>query len=158
MNEISPAAFQALLAQQTSEVLLSFIRVEHPSLPAPRRLVCNTQPITRLDGVYQPYAFNAPSPAQKEDRVAQTTITVDNTDLELGAILRTLVGMPTVTLFTALASQPNVIEEGPYVFSLTGMQGDMNTISGQLGYDTSIWDQNFPAQTYMPSNSQGLFA
>lgn len=157
MNEISPTAMQALLAQQTTEVFLSFLRVEHPSLAAPLLLVCNYEAITRADGVYQPYAFNAPSPAQKEERIPQTTITIDNTDLTLGSTLRSLRGAPTITLFTALASQPDVIEEGPFVFQLTSISGDLNAITGTLGYDSSVFDQNIPAQNYTPSNSAGLF-
>lgn len=157
MNEISPTAMQALLAQQTSEVFLSFLRVEHPSLAEPRRLVCNTQPIERADGVYEPYAFNAPSPAQKEDRIPQTSITIDNTDLELGAALRGLRGKAKITLFTALASQPDVIEEGPFEFDLNAAEGDQNAITASVGYDSSVFDENLPAQSYTPTNSQGLF-
>lgn len=155
--DVSPEAMQAILAQRTSKVFLSFLKVEHPSLPAPILRVFNTTPITRADGVYTPYAFNAPSPEQTEGTPSGTTITVDNTDLELGMQLRALVGPPTVTIFTALADQPDVIEEGPFELQLNAVTGDSQSITGQLGYDSRIWNQNIPAQLYTPSNSPGLY-
>lgn len=158
MRQVSVAMLQAMLAQQSSEVLLSFLKVEHESLTEPKRLVVNTKPVTRSDGTYQPFMFDAPSPADKEDRVPQTQITVDNTDMDLGRVLRTLTGdPPTVTLFTALASSPDTIEEGPYVFELMSAQGDQNSITGTLGYDSRLFDQQVPAQMYTPVNSPGLF-
>lgn len=158
MNELSPAALRAVLAQQTNEVFLSFLKIEHPSLATPIRLVCNYEPITRADGTYQPCAFNAPSPSQTEDRAPSTQITIDNTDLTINEQLRKLVGAPIVTLFTALASSPDTIEEGPFVFTLQTAQGDVNSITGTLGYDARLFEQNFPAQTYTPVNSPGLFS
>lgn len=159
MNQVSPAAMQAMMAQTTNEVFLSFMRVEHPSLSAPILLVCNYEPIVRHDGTYQPFAFNAPSPAQVEDgKVPQTQITIDNTDLSVQQAMRTLRSPPTVTLFTALASSPDVVEEGPYVFQLAGVDCDENQITGTLSYDASVFDQNMPAQIYSPVNSPGLFA
>lgn len=158
MNELSPAAMQSLLAQTTGEVWLSFLRIEHPSLPEPIRLVCNYTSITRADGVYVPFAFNVPSPAQMEDgKVPETQLSIDNVSLELGDILRTIMGKPQVILFTALASSPDVIEEGPYTFDLTAVDGDKNQITGQLGYDPSVTNQVLPAQTYVPVSSPGLF-
>lgn len=149
---------QSMLAQTTPEVWLSFLRVEHPSLPEPIRLVCNYTPVTRADGVYQPYAFNVPSPAQGEDGgVPETQISIDNTDVELQQILRGLHGKPQIFLFTALASSPDVIEEGPYNFDLTAVNGDKNQITGQLGYDPSVTNQNIPAQTYNPVTSPGIY-
>lgn len=158
MRQVSAEMLQAMLAQQTSEVLLSFLKVEHASLAEPQLLVCNTQPIVRADGTYQPFAFDAPSPADKEERIPQTQITIDNTDMTLGQILRTLTGdAPTVTLFTALASSPDTIEEGPYIFELQAATGDQNSITGTLGYDSRLFDQQIPAQSYTPVNSPGLF-
>lgn len=158
MRQVSLEMLQAALAQQTGEVLLSFLKVEHASLAAPMLLVCNTQPVVRADGTYQPFAFDAPSPADKEERVPQTQITIDNVDMTLGSVLRTLTGdAPIVTLFTALASHPDVIEEGPYVFELQSAQGDQNSITGTLGYDSRLFNQQIPAQSYTPVNSPGLF-
>lgn len=158
MRQVSPEMLQAALAQQTNEVLLSFLKVEHTSLATPYLLVCNTQPITRADGTYQPFAFDAPSPADKEERIPQTQITLDNVDMTLGSVLRTLTGdAPIVTLFTALASHPDTIEEGPYVFELQSAQGDQNSITGTLGYDSRLFNQQIPAQSYTPVNSPGLF-
>ena len=158
MNEVSVPAMRAMMAQETSEIFLSFLQIQHPTLSTPILLVCNYEPITRSDGVYQPFAFNAPSPSQEEDgKVPQTTISIDNTDLEILTKLRTIKSPPKVVLFTALASSPDIIEEGPFIFDLQSVDGDESSLSGKLSYDGSVFDQNFPAQTYTPSNSPGLF-
>lgn len=84
-------------------------------------------------------------------------MTIDNTDLSINEAIRTVVGKPTATLTVVLASQPDVIEQGPFVFSLQDAQGDSQTITATLGYETDIFTQQVPGQNYMPTNSPGLF-
>ena len=157
MREVSLTQLHAMMAQATSEVTLAFLKIEHDDLPDDIRLVMNTDPITRSDGIYQPYHFDAPFPDEAENEVPRTTLTVDNTDLEINDAIRSLAGTPKVTLFAALASSPDTIEAGPWVFDLKGVQADMSAIQGELGMEDDIFGQQFPGQNYTPANSSGLF-
>lgn len=157
MRTVTLPALQAMMAQVTSEVMLAFLKIEHADLPEPLRLVLNAEPITRADGVYVPWHFDAPFPDEAENEIPRTVVTVDNTDLEINDAIRSLAGTPKVTLFAALASSPDDIEVGPWVFDLKNVQADMQTIQGELGMEDDIFGQQFPGQNYTPANSPGLF-
>ena len=45
---LSPAAAQAILARETAVVFLSSMRITHPGLPEPIRIVNNTEPVMRV--------------------------------------------------------------------------------------------------------------
>ena len=84
-------------------------------------------------------------------------MTIDNTDLAIIDAIRTLTGQPAVTLDVVLASQPDMIEAGPFVCSLQTATVTASTIQGTLGYEDDVFAQLVPGQSYLPSNSAGLF-
>ena len=157
MREVSATALQAMLAQDTPEVFIPLLRIEHPDLDAPILLAYNTEPVVRSDGTYLPYPFQINLPKQSEDEIPTVSLTVDNTDLTVNDKIRSLVGQPSVTFSVVLASSPEVEEAGPFAMSLQNAQADMNTISGTLGQEMDIFSQQVPAQQYLPTNSPGLF-
>ncbi|HET9819656.1 MAG TPA: DUF1833 family protein [Rhodanobacteraceae bacterium] len=157
MRQVSPTALQAMLAQDTAEVFVPILRIEHPDLASPILLAYNTETVTRADGDYLPYAFQVNLPAQLDEEIPTVQLTVDNTDLAVNDKIRSLVGKPTVTLSVVLASSPDTVEAGPFVMSLQTAQADANTIQGTLGYEDGVFAQLVPGQSYIPSNSPGLF-
>lgn len=145
-----------MLAQETAEVFVPCLRIQHPSLETIR--VCyNTEKLERADGDYLPYPFQLNLPNQREDEIPRVQVTIDNTDLSVNDAIRNLDGAPVVTLDVVLASSPDMIEAGPFYFELQQITADANTISGSLGQDESIFAQLFPGQQYTPVNSKGLF-
>ena len=157
MRLISSTAMQAILAQNTPEVFIPCLKIDHPSFANPIRLAFNTETVSRTDGDYLPYAFQITLPEQREDQIPQVILTVDNTDLSVNNAIRTLVGQPTVTMDVVLASSPNTVEVGPFDYSLQSAQADANTIQGTLGFEMDIFSQQVPAQLYTPVSSPGLF-
>lgn len=159
MRQVSLTALQAMMAQQTAEVFVPFLKIEHPSFANPIRLVYNTETIPRSDGDYLPYAFQIALPAQMDnsDAPPSVTLTVDNVDLEVNDAIRSITGVPKVTLDVALASTPNTPEAGPFVMNLTSATADANTIQGTLGFEADIFAQQVPGQNYLPTSSPGLF-
>jgi hypothetical protein len=157
MRQVSATAMQAILAQQTPEVFVPFVKIDHPDFANPIRLAMNTEKITRSDGDYMPYAFQINLPDQRDDQIPQVTMTVDNTDLQVNDAIRTLQGPPTVTMDVAMASTPNTIEVGPFEYSLQSVTADANTIQGTLGFADDVFSQQVPGQNYTPVNSPGLF-
>ena len=63
MREVSDTALRAMLAQETAEVFVPLLRIEHDSLSEPIRLAYNTESVTRTDGEYKPYPFKINLPA-----------------------------------------------------------------------------------------------
>lgn len=157
MREVSATALQAMLAQDSAEVFIPLLRIEHPDLADPILLAYNTETVSRSDGDYLPYAFQINLPKQVEDETPQLSVTVDNTDMTVNDKIRSLVGKPSVTFMVVLASQPDTVEAGPFEMSLQQATADAQTITGTLGYELDIFAQQVPAQQFLPSNSPGLY-
>lgn len=158
MRQVSLAMLQAMMAQDTEEVLIAYLKISHPSLPATIRIAANTEVLHRADGDYMPYGFQINLPTQQEDETPAVTVTIDNTDLEINNQIHSLVGTPTVEFGVVLASSPDVVEAGPYHYSMLSAQVDASSIQATLSYEEDIWTQSVPAQTYNPINSKGLYA
>lgn len=157
MREVSPVALQALLAQDTAEVFVPWLRIEHPELATPIRIAYDARALSKADGEYLPYAFQVNLPSQYEEQIPQVQVTIDNTDLEVNEAIRTLVGPPKVTFGVALASQPNIDEAGPFAFELQQVTANSSSIQGTLGFEEDVFSQQVPGQQYLPTNSAGLF-
>lgn len=157
MREVSATALQAMLAQETAEVFIALLRIEHADLAAPVLLAYNTEPVVRTDGTYLPYPFKINLPVQSDEEVPDVTLTVDNTDLEVNDKIRTLVGKPDVTFMVVLASSPDTVEAGPFALKLANALGNAETITGTLGQEDDIFSQLVPGQQYLPTSSRGLF-
>lgn len=154
---LSANAAKAILARETEEVFLCLLTLEHPDISPAIRLVNNTEPVTRSDGTYQPYPFEAVLPEDTDTGRPQVTIRIDNIDREVTRKLRELSGVPKCTLRVVLASSPEVTEMGPFEFSVLSAEYDVMLINVTLGYEEDFLNQAIPAQTYTPSNSAGVF-
>jgi len=155
---LSPVAAQAILARETAVVFLSSMRITHADLPETIRIVNNTEPVIRADGEYIPWAFEAPLPDDNEQPASYIDVTIDNVDRRVSRMIRDLGGEPpqaVIEVFTAQA--PDVVERGPFAFSVLGSELDVMTIRLSLGYEEDFLNQGVPAQSYTPSNSPGLW-
>lgn len=157
MREVSATALQAMLSQDSAEVFIPLLRIEHPDLADPILLAYNTETVSRSDGDYLPYAFQINLPKQVEDETPTLSVTVDNSDLTVNDKIRSLQGKPSVTFMVVLASSPDTVEAGPFEMSLQQATADAQTITGTLGYEGDLFSQAVPSAQYLPTNSSGLF-
>ncbi len=158
---VSPRALQAMLSRETGEVFLICLSIAPPTGStafAPILLVNDNQPLVRADGTYQPFPFEVTLPDDTDERIPQVAITIDMIDRSVIEQIRTVIGLPQVSFFVVLASQPNTIEVGPFQFSLLDAEYDVLTIRGTLGYEEDFLDQAIPGDVYTPTNSPALFA
>jgi hypothetical protein len=153
---VSVNALRAMLAQETGEVFLCCITVTHPAIPT-LRLVNNTQSIVRTAGTYTPCPMQVTLPAQRSDQIPQVNLVIDNVDRTVLEQIRTVTGIPQVTMEVVLASSPDVVEAGPFDFALMSATYDVMVINGVLGYMDDVLNQKVPAMEYTPTNSPGLF-
>ncbi|HET6805329.1 MAG TPA: DUF1833 family protein [Frateuria sp.] len=156
MNPVSIDAMRAMFAQETGEVFLVCLTITHPDIPT-QRLVNNSEPVVRSAGTYNPCPMQLRLPDQREDQLPQVDIVVDNVDREVLRLLRTISGVPQVTMEVILASSPDTVEAGPFNFSLKNATYDVLVINATLGFEDDILNQQVPAMCYTPTNSPGLF-
>ena len=158
MRRVSPNALRAMLAQETGEVFLICLTIAHPTLAAPYLLVNDQVELVRAAGTFQPFAFDISLPNEQDDQLPQVTMTIDNIDNEILRAIRSLSGQrPKVTMELVLASSPDTVEAGPFNFSILNIDYDDAKIQGAIGFEDDLLNTAFPADTYTPTNSKGLF-
>lgn len=153
---LSATAAKAILARETDEVFLCLLEITHPDITT-IRIANNTEPVIRADGTYNPYPFEAVLPEDSDSASPAVQLRIDNIDRDVTRAIRNLSGVPKCTLRVVLASNPNVDEVGPFNFSILNIDYDVMTISAQIGYEEDFLNQAVPAQSYIPSNSPGIF-
>jgi hypothetical protein len=159
VRTISAPALKAVLAQETGEVILVCLTINHSTFSQPFLFVNDQATLTRTAGVFQPCAFDVTLPDEQEDQVPQVQITLDNVDLAVLQKIRTIgAERPSVKMEVVLASSPNTVEAGPFSFSILNISYDVGTIQGTIGFEDDFLNTAFPADTYNPNNSRGLFA
>jgi hypothetical protein len=147
-----------MLAQETGEVFLVCLTLSHPSLSAPYLLVNDQAALVRTAGTFQPFAFDISLPNEQDDALPQVTMTIDNIDTEILVAIRNLGGQrPTVMMEVVLASSPNTVEVGPFNFNILSINYTDATIQGTIGFEDDLLNTAFPADSYTPTNSKGLF-
>lgn len=156
---LSPAALQAMLAEQTDEVPLMCVTISHSSFASPYYLVYNNEPLQRAIAEFEPFAFQLALAPESEDALPQVQMTIDNIDRKILQAIRTLPAGERVsmTMEVVLASQPDVVEVGPVNYKFLSIDFDQAQITGTLGFDDDLLNTTL-GQTYTPVNSPGVFA
>jgi hypothetical protein len=163
MRSLSAPARQAAFAQETGEAFVALLIIDHPTLDAPLRFVNNMEDVySTVGGVAEPQQyfgcpFTVNLPEERDDQLPTVTLSIDNVDQAIVAAIRGLTGAPTLTLYIVLASSPNVIEAGPFVFQLTRAQYTAETVSGQLSFP-DVLNEPFPWRAFTPNDWPGVFA
>ncbi len=160
VRNISPAALREYLAQETDEVVLMCLTFNHSSFAQPYRLVTNTEPLVRAIGEFEPFAFQMNMPAEQEDQVPQVQLTIDNVDNSILVAIRSLPPgeRVEVVMEVVIASAPDDPEVGPISFKILSVDFDESQITGTLGLDDDFLNTVFPADSYTPVNSPGVFS
>lgn len=157
-RQISIEGMRAMFAQETGEVPLVCLTMEHPDWEdGPIRVVYNSEPVTRAAGVYWPAPFEITLPEETKENVPTVTMTVMNMDSNIVRQIKSIDGRIKVTMEIVLASTPDVLEAGPFELYALGAQYDMDSIQATLGYEEDILNTLFPSGRYTPSNSPGMF-
>lgn len=157
-KRLSNAARAAAFAQQTGEVFLTLVEIEHDDLGAPIRLVDNTENVTSNGNVYTACGFSVPMADDSADSLARTRMTIDNVDQALTVAIRSVrrTPKPTVTLSVVLASSPDVIEFGPFTYFVNSIAYDARSVTLDLSYE-DILNERFHRVFMTPVGFPGLF-
>ena len=153
---LSVAAHQAVNAQETGEVFLLLLTLDHADLAAPIRVVNNMVNVTSRGEVYFAYPFEIALPDEDPESLARVTLRIDNVDREIVKSLRTIQAPLAVALEVVMASSPGVVEAGPFEMTLVAAEYDALTVTGELAFE-DVLNEPFPGHSYVPSEYPGLF-
>jgi hypothetical protein len=164
MRVMSPRARQALYAPETSEVFLALLVVSHPTIvDGPLRFANNMEDVYSTAGGeatpqhYLACPFTITLPEETSDKLPEAQIAIDNVDQRIVEAVRTMQTPPTMTLYLVLASTPDIVEAGPFVFTLKSAQYNATQVTGILAF-TNILNEPFPWRIFNPADWPGVFA
>jgi hypothetical protein len=127
------------------------------SLFTPIRVVNNTRPVVSEGKQYVAFPFQIQLPDERDDRVTGVTLRIDNVDRSIVTALRQVTTELSVSLSVVLDSDPDVVDVGPYLFSLKRATYDANVVSGEMEYE-DILREPMPGHTFTPSFFPAIFA
>jgi len=154
---LSSTARRAIFSQETGEVFLLLLKITHPDLAEPIRVVNNSEDVTSNGYLYQRFPFEVALPAENEDAPPTVQLRIANADRQIVEAVRSLSGEAmTVELAVILASSPDTIEAGPYQFTLRDVSYDASIVEGTLMFE-DVLREPFPAETFTPARFPGLF-
>ena len=156
-RSLSSTARAAIFAQQTGEVFVVLLALEHPDFSATLRVCSNDTAVTSGGYEYLPFPFDITLPDDIEDAPPRVALRIDNVDRRVVQEIRGIRGNPvTVRLSVVIASNPDAVEAGPFEFALRDVQYDSKTVEGTLMYE-DILSESFPADSFTPARFPGLF-
>lgn len=153
---LSQAARHAVNAQETEQVFLLLLTLDHADLSQPIRVVNNTEDVTSRGDLFVAYPFEIALPDEDPDSVARVTLRIDNVDRQIVQSLRSIQAPLSVALEVVLAASPDTVEAGPFNMTLIAAEYDAFVITGELAFE-DVLNEPFPGHSYIPSEYPGLF-
>lgn len=155
-RSLSSLAKQSLFAQETGEVFLLLLTINHASLAQPIRVVNNLENVVSGGNTYIAFPFQITLPQDREDQPPKMRLAIDNVDRSIVTAVRTLTSPPTITLDVVLASQPNTIEATFPGFTLRNTKYDALVVEGDLNLE-DISNEPYPKDSFTPTLAPALF-
>ncbi|MFQ5954023.1 MAG: DUF1833 family protein [Kiloniellales bacterium] len=155
-RSLSATLQAAANAQETTEVFLMLLTIDHADLAAPTRIVNNTKAIISNGNTFTAYPFEISLPDDDPERPPEVTVAIDNVAQDIIQALRQVSSPLSFDLEVVLASDPNTVEIGPLKLEMTSADWDAGVIRGRLAYP-ELLDESYPADTYNPALYPGLF-
>ncbi len=164
-RNLSNAAKQALYAQQTDEVFIMLVTIEHENFTTPIRVASDPKEVLPDAGVrgvvsrgnefvFLPFTINLPM--QDDSGVARASISIDNISREIVAAVRQATSALSITIEVVLASDVDTLEVSIPDFRLERVTYDALTVAGDISVE--YYDlEPFPARRFTPSDFPGVF-
>lgn len=147
-------------AQETDEVFVALITIEHPSIiGGALRLVQDLQDLISNGHTYTMFPFRLILPEDADEGVAEVMLSIDNVSQEVYATIKAIAPQspPTISIDLVLRSQPDVVEFSLPLLTLREVSADMLVIEGTLRGDEEDLNE-FPRDSFTPQTTPGLFS
>ncbi len=153
---LSSNALRALMAEATDEVFIILLTFEHEPTNEIYRCALNTENIVSRANTYTATYFEVELPESSSSGYSGCKLVVDNVDLMLVSLLRSITEPLKVTIEVVLASQPNTVELELTDLILREATWDASVVTGTLLSDDPL-NQKFPGHIYEPRVYAGIF-
>jgi hypothetical protein len=136
-----------LSAQECATAWLALLTLTHPDLDTPIRVTSDGVQTLSNGNVFAPFPFEVTLPDDVEGRAPQAHLRIDNTSLEIIALLRGLTTPPLMTIQIVRSVDPDVIEREWLGIEWRSSSYDVGSITGTLTVD-DLATEEFPYVTF----------
>lgn len=147
---------QAAFLQETDDVFLVLLTIDHTDINPPIRVVNNNEDITSNGNVFVAYPFDIQLPDSMEDSPPRARLVIDNISREIAQAIRNISTPATVLIEIIRAADPDTIEMTFATFNLKNVKWDVFKVSGDLVME-NMEIEPFPAGQFSPAYFPGLF-
>jgi hypothetical protein len=155
-RSVSLTARQALYAQETGEVFLVLLTIDHADLASPIRVSSDAVDTLSRGDTYVAFPFRLSLPEDGDDRPPRARLAIDNVDRTIVQSLRQIGSAPRVLIEVVRGADPDSIEAAFPDFELTDAHYDALTVQGDLTLE-SFLREPYPAALFTPADFPGLF-
>jgi len=155
-RDLSLTFREAINAQQTDEVFLVLLTIDHDDLGSPFYVVNNNEDIESNGNTFVAYPFDISLPDDSDDSIAVGKVTIDNVHRDIVVAIRGINTAPDLTIQVVLASDPDTIEAEFSGFKFTDIVYDELVISGNISIE-DFMHEPFPGDSFVPRYFPGLF-
>jgi hypothetical protein len=152
---LSAKARLAIFSPETPSLFVVLVAIGEGVLSPPIRVCSGGANLTHQGDayLYAPFRITLPSDIEQQ---SQVTIEIDNVDRSIAQAAYAVVDPLPVTIKIVLADQPDVIEAGPYVMTLRGLDVDALLVTGALAFE-DLLNEPYPADQITPALFPGSF-
>lgn len=151
---LSPTAIASSCAQETDEVWLVLLRIDHPALSEPILVVNNTENIVSNGLTYIGLAFEVTLPSD-DDSTGEFSARLDCVDREIVDAVNACTSRPTAVLSLILASEPDTLVMTADSVAVS-FDADAQEMNATFRADDMFYD-SYPGIRYTPASHPGLF-
>lgn len=150
---------QDMLAQHSARVLVECLTITGTGEEGALTLVNDTQDLVRtIDGVpttFMAFPFQVALHNDEDDQLPEASIIIDAVDQRIIRILREAAALqPQVSIEVVAVDTPDVVDCGPYIFSMSGAETDgISTVRIKLAYAALYLSAAFPAAVFSRANA-----
>ena len=167
-RNVSSTARQAMYEQSTDEVFVILLEISNEITPSePIRTAMdsiNLDSKLTVDDVethsvavtFVGGFFSIELPEEAGENVSSVRLSIDNVEREIVASIRRASTPPEVRMWIVLRSSPDVVESGPYYFTLESASYTASMVTGELTFE-DVTNRRYPKDEFTPHLVPGLF-
>lgn len=156
MSRGSSNKFLTTIAEeQPDDIFLHLITVDWPDNTT-NRYVKNYEDVISRGNTYSASSFNVTLPEEPSDSIPSVTFQFGVGERTIVRKLREADGRPILTLELVLASDPDIVEMGPFTFDVRRYNTQGVSVSVEAGFEPYL-DFAVPQFRYSPQLFPGLF-
>ncbi len=150
------STIQALNAQETDDVFLILLTIDHASLSSPIRVTSDIVDTLSRSNNFTAFPFDLSLPEDSEALSANARLQIDNVDRTIISSVRTMTSSPNILMEIVRAANPDTVEASFPDFKMHNIQYDAFTVTGELTIE-DFTAEPYPSGVFTPAGFPSLF-